>query len=128
MSGWADLVLRGQPRLMDYEFEVTEGKDWGFALEDFTDGAGTAIDMSAATFVCEALTDVDGAVVATWTVTGDASGNLTGVLSDASTAGLATGATRFKPRQILWYCEGTLAGAVVQFWGPANSPFLIWGE
>lgn len=128
MSGWADLVLRGQPRLLDFEFEVTEGKDWGFELEGFADATGVAVDLSTATFECKALTDVDGSVVATWTVTGTVGGGLVGVLSDASTAGLASGATRSKPRRVLWYCEGTLSGAVVQFWGPAGSPFLIWGE
>jgi hypothetical protein len=133
MSGWADLVLRGQPRLLDHEMKVTEGADWGFVLEGFVDGAGNAVDLSTATFECKALTDLldatpAGSVVATWTVTGDAAGALTGVLDDATTAGKGTGATKHRGRQLIWYCFGTLSGAKVQFWGPSGSPFVVEGS
>jgi hypothetical protein len=133
VTGWADLVLRGQPRLLDHEMAVTEGADWGFVLETFTDAAGDAVDLSGATFECKVLTDLldatpAGVVVATYTVTGDVNGVLTGTLDDATTVGLGAGASKYRGRQLIWYCFGTLAGAKVQFWGPAESPFSIWGS
>lgn len=128
MAGWADLVLRGQERLLDFEFAGTEGTDWGFALDDFTDAAGAVVDMSAATFVCKIITAVGGTDVATWTVTGTALGSLTGTLADTLTVNLAAGSAATTPRRCLWHCRGTLAGAVVQFWGPMASPFYVYPD
>lgn len=115
MAGWDDLVLAGQPRLVNYYFETTAGVDWKFVVGPFTDGAGDAVDLSTATFECKVT--AGGGVVATWTVTGDADGYLTGTLDDANTG--------VDPGQCFWYCVGVLSGARVQFWGPTLSPFLI---
>lgn len=100
-------------------------------LSQWVDTAGDPIDLSGVTFECKVLSDLldeGGAVVATYTVTGGADGSLTGTLADASTAGLAAGATASAPRRCIWYCRGTLAGAKVQFWGPSNSTFTIAPE
>lgn len=125
MAGWSDLVRRAQPRLLNFRFWGTEGTDWGFHVGQFKDIAGDPVDFTGAAFTCKVLTDVDGSTVATWTVTGDSNGYLTGTLADSSTAGTATGATRNQGRFCIWYCVGTKSGEVVQFWGPSGSPFII---
>ena len=118
MAGWDDLVLAGQPRLIDYYFETTAGVDWKFIVGPFTDASGDAVDLSAATYVCKVTANRGGGEIVEWDVTGDADGYLTGVVGDADTG--------VSPRQGFWYCRGTLSGAVVQFWGPGLSPFLIY--
>lgn len=128
MAGWADLQKRQNPCLLNHQLAETEGTDWAFELATFTDVAGNVIDMSTATFDCKVLTDLDGIVVATWTVTGTADGRLLGSLADASTTGTGAGATKDQPRHCVWYCRGTLGGVKVQFWGPAGSSFEIYGE
>ena len=128
MAGWADLQARAHPCLLNYRDAYTEGTDWAFELVGFTDVAGDDVDMSTATFDCKVLTDLDGTVVATWTVTGTSDGRLLGTLADATSEGLGIGATKDTPRRCLWHCQGTLSGVKIQFWGPAGSPFYIYGE
>lgn len=73
------------------------------------------------------LTEVGGTEIGSsvWTVTGGADGSVTGVVTDANSAGLAGSSN---PRACVWYCKGSLSGDVVQFWGPSNSNFYIHQE
>jgi hypothetical protein len=127
VTGFADLVLRAQPRLANVNIDVTEGRTFRFNITDLEDGAGAAIDLTAATIVCKVVTDVDGSDVVTLTGTGS-SGGLSITASAATMASLAVGATKYEPRQCLWYCKVTSGTDVVQFWGPEASNFLIWAE
>jgi hypothetical protein len=127
VTGFADLVLRAQPRLANVDIDVTEGRTFRFDITDLEDGAGDPIDLSAATIVCKVVTDVDGSDVVTLTGTGS-SGGMSITASAATMAGLAAGGTKFKPRKCLWYCKVTSGSNVVQFWGPEGSNFLIWAE
>lgn len=116
MADWDDLVLAGQPRLVNYEFETTTGVDWEFVVGPFGPRDGEPVDLSEGEFECKVL--LNGQVVAEWDVTGDAEGFLTGTIDDADTP--SAGGQGF------WYCVGEKDGKRVQFWGPGvESPFLI---
>lgn len=129
MSGFADLVLDASAsvggRLLDVNFDLTEGTTCKWTLEDIVDRAGADIDLSSATIACKVVTDVDGAEVLALTATGGV-GTLSISATSAETADLATGATKTTPRKCLWYCTVTSAGSKVQFWGPTGSNFRIY--
>lgn len=125
MAVFADLLLQANPRLLNFNLAVTEAVDWKFSLT-IKDNTGSAYDFTGVTFTCKIITDVGGTDVATWTVTGNSSGVVTGTLADATTAGLAGSATRDNPRRCLWYCVAAHSGGdKVQMWGPSGSVFLI---
>lgn len=129
MTGFADLVLDASDmvggRLLDVNRDITEGTSCKWEIDQITDHAGTAIDLTSATIVCKVVTDVDGSDVLTLTATGGV-GILTISATSTDTAGLAVGATKTKARPCLWYCTVTSAGSKVQFWGPSGSNFRIY--
>lgn len=133
MAGFNDLVLRASQteggRLCDVVTDLTEGTTWKVVLEDITDAAGDPVDLTSATITCKVVSAVVGAVadpeVVAVTATGGV-GTITLALTSAQTDGLAVGAGSSSPRRCWWYCTVSSAGSKVQFWGPADSTFLIY--
>lgn len=118
-------------RLANWPASHTEGTTWKWTVTDINDAAGDPIDLSAATCVAAVLTDVDGTTLISvggtpaLTFTGGL-GTFTLSATSSATAGLAAGATKSKGRTCLWFCKITSGANVVEFWGPAGSPFVIY--
>ncbi len=124
MAGFADLRIEAQPALLAIEnAEVTEGRSWYFAFTGVQDAAGTAVDLTGLTGVCQVwdADEIGGTPVTTLVFTG-ASGSFDVSKTAATTTGLVTGD---KPRRCRWGLYVTSGATVVQFWGPTDSYLTI---
>lgn len=122
MSGFADLVPKAQPRLMDASAAGTRGATWSWTVDEIADNDGVPIDLSAASITAELVAMPGGDIVLTLTATGGI-GTLTVSATSTDTAAVDIG--NLTERQVYWYCKVSSAGSVVFFWGPKNSPFMI---
>lgn len=133
MTGFADLIddqsATEGGRLYNVNLDGTEGTLWRWRFTNVKDHAGNLVDLTGLTCVCKLLDDIDDpSPVLTLTATGG-NGEFTVSATAAQTTGLAAGATRNKPRKVLWYLRITGASSqVLQVWGPSGSTFRIYPE
>lgn len=122
MSGFADLVPKAQPRLMDASAAGTRGGTWSWTVDEINDDEGIPIDLSAATIVAELVAAPGGATVLALDTDGGM-GTLTVSATPTATAAVDIGG--LTERAVYWFCKVTSGTLAVFFWGPKNSPFKI---
>lgn len=126
MGVLAPLVLQAQPRLVDFDAQVTAGATWRFELTGALDPAGEPIDFSDVSITWECKVFDKDTEVAEFTVTGGSDGSILLEVDEADTEGTDAGSTSGdNGRRCTWYLVGDDGTDRVQFWGPADSLFII---
>lgn len=119
MGVLANLVIQAQPALIGggCNGRGTAGASWRWTFL-VKNPDGTVVNLSGVTCVCKIVAAAGGAVIATLTASGDASGVLTVEMDESVTVALT-------PFFASWYCTLSDGTDLVWVWTPTTSRFTI---